>query len=511
MATLSLIARFPLGVYYGHQPDKAMEFAPSPARLHSALLNSASQGSMSDAGMPTDDSLRALRWLESNPPDGLYHPGSMRTGTSRHSFIYREVSSINSKHRTEKRRISDGVAVSEYFGYRWSSIPDDISNIVVTLAEDVSCLGEAQSIAVLEEGEFEPNLLLDHEAHAFTVGGQPQDIPLPGRTDELIAADQVAKGKKVPSVSSDKVSRSELPKAPAWPQRNLTRAIFRTPESSSEGSGPWKLATLFKLDKEVPTHLRVELSTAMHRAIISRIGQDVTPVITGKYLDDSVERPANRLAIQYLPPELGVHFGVDGPVLALFIPNSANSEDVRQIAMSQSVRKLWSKRLGDIKVDHTGITISSDEFWPAPSPRMKRLWKPLTPIVAETRRVPLSGGDRWTLADSCLLSIAFVWRDDFPVTGKGSARYIALRDEVLRMGTRVFNPKSIGKRSADYAHRQSASVPTQPYTATIDLGELASERTAIMIGQSRHLGGGLLVPVDIPVQKYEENTSNDQL
>jgi CRISPR-associated protein Csb2 len=37
----------------------------------------------------------------------------------------------------------------------------------------------------------------------------------------------------------------------------------------------------------------------------------------------------------------------------------------------------------------------------------------------------------------------------------------------------------------------------QPYTASLHLGRLDS-RALLAIGQSRHLGGGLLVPVDSP-------------
>jgi CRISPR-associated protein Csb2 len=37
----------------------------------------------------------------------------------------------------------------------------------------------------------------------------------------------------------------------------------------------------------------------------------------------------------------------------------------------------------------------------------------------------------------------------------------------------------------------------QPYRARLIVGTLAGNRTAIAIGQSRHLGGGLLIPCDV--------------
>jgi len=40
----------------------------------------------------------------------------------------------------------------------------------------------------------------------------------------------------------------------------------------------------------------------------------------------------------------------------------------------------------------------------------------------------------------------------------------------------------------------------QPYRAEVMLGDLAGDRTMVAVGQSRHLGGGLLVPCDLPGQ-----------
>ncbi|WP_298087734.1 type I-U CRISPR-associated protein Csb2, partial [uncultured Corynebacterium sp.] len=146
MRELNLIARFPLGVYIGHSGKGAADRFPSPLRLHSALLNSAGQGTAAveeSRGLgPSEKSLAALSWLEENPP------------TRR--FIYREVSSVNEKRRTEERRLSDGRAVKGHVGYRWVSVPDDIAETIVELCRDVSCLGETESVVVLEPGDVRP-------------------------------------------------------------------------------------------------------------------------------------------------------------------------------------------------------------------------------------------------------------------------------------------------------------------------------------------------------------------
>ena len=44
----------------------------------------------------------------------------------------------------------------------------------------------------------------------------------------------------------------------------------------------------------------------------------------------------------------------------------------------------------------------------------------------------------------------------------------------------------------------NADAVVRPYTACLSLGSLAGPRTIAAIGQSRHLGGGLLIPFDVP-------------
>jgi CRISPR-associated protein Csb2 len=47
-------------------------------------------------------------------------------------------------------------------------------------------------------------------------------------------------------------------------------------------------------------------------------------------------------------------------------------------------------------------------------------------------------------------------------------------------------------------HKVHPDTVVQPYRAVLDLGDLAGPRTITAVGQSRHLGGGLLVPRDLP-------------
>jgi CRISPR-associated protein Csb2 len=49
-----------------------------------------------------------------------------------------------------------------------------------------------------------------------------------------------------------------------------------------------------------------------------------------------------------------------------------------------------------------------------------------------------------------------------------------------------------------YAHKVNQHAVVRPYRAVLRLTGVAGDRVVQAIGQSRHLGGGLLVPRDVP-------------
>jgi CRISPR-associated protein Csb2 len=50
-----------------------------------------------------------------------------------------------------------------------------------------------------------------------------------------------------------------------------------------------------------------------------------------------------------------------------------------------------------------------------------------------------------------------------------------------------------------FVHKIPEGLPLRPYRALIDLAGLAPPCGLMAIGQARHLGNGLLVPVDVPM------------
>lgn len=81
--------------------------------------------------------------------------------------------------------------------------------------------------------------------------------------------------------------------------------------------------------------------------------------------------------------------------------------------------------------------------------------------------------------------------------------YTRLRDEIESHGAFVVDAVTLGKSAKRYVHRTHKDVTAQVWSGVFHLGDLVSDQTILALGQSRHLGGGLLVPVDVPEESVE--------
>lgn len=509
--TLSLRVRFLRGIYQGHSLDKSPELMPQPARLHAALLNSAGRGTAAvrtakGTLRPSEESVSALKWLEQHAPIGIEIPEHRWLNPAHRKFIYRNVSSVNKKHRTEERAVSDGVAVASHFGFVWSNVPTAVAATIENLTGDIAYVGEVESVAIVEPGTVNPTLVLDDTSSPFERGGIGLDCPTAGRTDYLLEQFEKLGKRKAPRTEA--FSRSELPLPPPASRTFITQ--YRYTRIKQEPTvAPWTHAVLLGLPgNEVQLQLRVELAKVIHRAIVAAVGFGASPVITGKYPKSLQNRPANHLAIHYLPRLEAKRFGYDHGAVMLLIPYGADELDLKQLAQAlATVAKngLWSRRLGRRKVTFDGISVSATEFWSTPEPGMKRLWFTATPVIPETRPVSERKlGRKWNLRDAGLLSAAFVFKDDLDFSGRHDTLYINGRDAAYQRGCRIVMAKTVAKRPRDYAHTMPNSVNIQPWTGIVDLGDLHPDTGVVAIGQSRHMGGGLLVPHDVELEEYTQ-------
>ncbi|MGY1685693.1 type I-U CRISPR-associated protein Csb2 [Geodermatophilus sp. SYSU D00867] len=504
MSEFAVIAELPLGTYRARTPGGHLDPVPSPARLHAALLCAAATGPRARLTHgelhPNDDDLAALRWLEQNPPDGVLLPNTDEVRTT--VYGYRREGTLvkeggrGPRDKVVPRDLVGVIAVDGSFAWTWATPPPPaVQESLDALCRDVAHLGTADTPVRMRIGTAYPTHRRDPHADLFaTEEGLDVDIAADGRTEALIEA--FAAQRSTPTVAADKFSTSEAPRSTTYVEVGRQAARFLSLTRDEEPDGPWSTVLLAGFggpqDRVRPTD-HVGWATAVHRALISIVGDGAPAVLTGTYLPGA-PRPANRVAIQILTPDVVCTAGIahEGAVLAVLLPTGADSTDLAMVseAFGRLPYVTWGRAVRTLAPLRAR---SARTFWPA-GPAGRR-FEVRPAAVPDTR--PL--GRDWTIADAVALSFGFVLRDRVELVGqgRGDARHRDTARRIHAAGLKVHAAQRVmdGDLSR-YAHRIDATRVIQPYRAQLTLGGLLSERSLACIGQSRHLGGGLLVPID---------------
>lgn len=513
MPTLQIRARFPLGVYRGHVGrGRSLSTAPETSRLFRALVHAAGTGSTAVVEgrhlRPSPEAVEALAWLESNPPVGLVLPDVVAVNLGYDSYRAEGVFE-GSGNRTDRKVVktqSDGVALPSSSGWewRWEDVPDVVVRTVDQLCADVSCLGEADCPVVLEMSHAAPTHAVALDVGRLTPGPYTRVVtPMPGHFDELEDAHRATESPRPPT--KDTFGWGGRPGAPAPTSERTREVAYRLIHAADRPPSPWPFALHIPLAgagsaESVSEHDLVRWASAMHAALASRLGDEAPPVVTGRYERNAI-RPANRVAIHLLPQQAG---SVPPGFLAL-LPLEVEERDVARLQQaSASLRTVYIRKPPradgpqELRVGRP-TTISTEGFWTPPGQDERRLFSPVPSLVPEVTRQSKS----WTLADAVLLSVGFLLRDRFTLAS-GRQRYRGLVDQVRAAGVRVHRARGVpSSRTEDFVHRMTKGVPVRPTTALVDMGGLVPDTALFALGQSRHLGGGLMRPVDLPASLVE--------
>lgn len=507
MSDFAVIAVLPLGAYRARSAGEHLDPVPSPARLHAALLCAAATGPRARADgdrlHPSEADLGSLEWLEQHPPDGAVLP---RTSEVRHStYAYRREGTLVTESgrppfdKVVARPMVGLVAVDGPFAWTWTDPPPlPVRESLDALCADVSHLGNADTPVRLRVGQAQPTHRRDPAADLLlSASGLDVDVAAPGRTAALRAA--YATSRTASSAAKDRWSPSaDVPRSAdnAVPGRAPARYLSLAGEQ--EPPAPWETVLLagFGGPADVPRgDEHVRWATAVHRALISLVGDGAPAVLTGSYLPGT-PRPANRVAVQILPPAAvrTADLEHDGAVLAVLLPSGAAGPDLATVAgaFSRLNRVTWGRSTRTLR---SLPARSAPSFWlPAPPAPARRLFEVYPAAIPDTR--PL--GRDWTIADAVALSVGLVLRDRPALVGQGrgkdkhrdTARRVRQAGLVVHAVDRVMD----GDLSR-YVHRIDPTRVAQPYRARLSVGGLLDDRSLLCLGQSRHLGGGLLVPV----------------
>lgn len=511
MAPVSITAHFPLGVYHGHAADGSPDPFPSPARLFSAFVSASHTGVTAGAdGQVAPDIDEALTWLEEHPPNGLHVP-SMAPVQSSSRVAYRKTGTIEKDQpKTAAKAISDGYAITGEIGWLWDDMPDGVCDALSRLCEDVPCLGEMDSPVVMSTEKVEANWRLDPAATAFTPGGLRVQVPAPGRTRVLRELHSRSRPPKAPTASADMFRPSgDSVRALPTSEECLRTARYAAAEPVRHADGnhsPWRDVLIFLADdgagRKISPERRVSWCVAFHKALIKRIGNGAPPIVTGCY-QQNMTKPANRLAIQYVPASVlsqsvaETELNVPGAFL-IMLPSDVSDDDEAVILRALAGMTQLNHRRDEApaRLRPVGEVFDAQCFWRPPARGTQRLWSPTPVAVPEVTR---QRGE-WTFEDAILLSLGFVWRDRFDAVPKGIQGYRSLVAQVRERGAGVMWHHRITRNPSLYAHKMPQGVTAQPYTALVSAGDLLADTELAAVGQSRHLGGGLLVPADLPAE-----------
>lgn len=502
----AILATFPLGTYRGRRPDGALDLVPSPGRLHAALLNAAGQGVRAEekdgALRPSDADRYAIAWTEANPPDGVRVPPLLRNDAN--VTAYRAPGLWKgSKQPPREGKGAGCVALDGPIGWIWNVTPPaHVAESLDAICRDVSFLGTTESPVVLRVGQANATHLRDIGATAFT-GRDPRsldlEVAMPGRAQVLeiafletqIAVKTETGWKTTESELPSRVDRTGLVTARYVPVDDLQVDV-------AVASPPWDRAVVVPVDGPVPAAgRRVAWAVALHRALIALIGDGAPGLVTGRY-EPGVKSPANRLAIQFVDGSVPVGFELDGAAAVLLLPRDADGGDLAVLASAL-------RRMTDVRISRTTAVrvrgdrmqvIDATRFWARKPTGHRRLWTTYPVAIPESRPPRRSS---WSVGDATLLSIGLVWRDHLGGLSRGPDRFQRLAASAAAFGAEVVEGRRLDRAGAEqYVHRVQPETLVQPYLATVSLGTLAGDQTIVAIGQSRHLGGGLLLPLDIP-------------
>ena len=513
MPFLAISARFPLGTFLGHEATGQPAPVPDAARLHAALLHAAGKGStaIEVAGdlRPRQASLNALRWMETHAPDALSVPDRVPVGSGMpsRSSSYRDdgvIEKVKGNVRVRKvlKRQSDATAVGGPFWWAWAEeMSQEAFDIIETLCADVSCLGESDSPVVLEayDASTAPMDVTHHlsiRQSAFPPpGGLALRTPMEGRVDVLESDYVQSYPAKRPTLSADRSSESQAA-ASRRPSTSSLHELDYRPIDPPQSAAPWVAAIALHLDRPITPHEVVRFCAALHRTLTSFLGADSLALLTGAYAGGA-HPPANRVALHYVDAGRAPSIDNPGGAFLVLLPEGADPAEAAVVErVVTSVRKVYRGALGTRQVLRQAA-LDATAFWPAPAPGLVRFWRPAIAAVPEINRPRRDS--LWSLDDTALLSMGHLLRDRVPVpTGPPEhvrrARVQAVKDLGIWAGGSRRIPDSNVER---YVHKWPESLVVQPYSTTIYTADQVPDRAAWALGQSRHLGGGFMIPFDL--------------
>lgn len=486
------------------------EWPPSPARLFKALVSSARAGWAHSNRKAIDDSLRVLEqqgWTEDTRLPEIVAPRALRRGFQQRRFVPNNSITWPTLREGPEQRIDDtlhywDVEPPSIVWYWWPDVDASHVPIIGDVSRRVSSVGKGEDFAVLDATDVEPpagavrwqtapsgSSLEVPEAGCLDVcdavfARDLNELPLPaaGVRAVMYASDARAVDREVPAFV---LGLWRNGKRCSWDARLLRQVV-----------GPVR-HLLDEMRSEVVDVLargpseRPALEALVRRVLV---GQDET--------DKPISEP--HLAILPLPSVLGPY--PDGRVRRIALADFGSTDDSTRRAIVETAQVLLHGRELRDKGRATGIVLDTepDGQWLRAITRRSRAWATVTPLVQQAKELT---GNEWR-------HLTQARRNAEQEPAKAAAREVHLqkrrRELVERSVRRAIAGLGAVIESIEVASGGSVAgvhIATQ-YRASDYLAEtprvharVTFDRPVagpIAIGRGRHVGFGVLWPVDEP-------------
>ena len=542
-------ADFLFGFYQGRNRFGAMERYPSFLRVFSALVGSSH--ALARMGDSTEESTDAemYEWLENHAPDAVSLPPSMMNlGGDARAFLHKgwgqsAVVGSPDKPAASERAVRHS-ALSGPIIWWWREDPEtSVLDHLRDCCGEVPYLGETSSpvrLSLLDRVEIPADALRRADSGIASSDAYSFDCPAPGRAKSLQKAYEALTSVRVPTASVDMARMSgqgETDRSDPWVSDCVKREVtYVLPHAVQTAYDPWSIGYLVRVRPVRPRGLqywrpavteRVAWTESLHRAIVKQLGEDAPAMITGHY-PPGEQLPANRLTIQIIDSCMPV----SEPLRDLLGPESADqsaflvaapgyeqgtsSEEINCLENALHCISVIALRSAKV-LEVVGVDfIDATDVWEETKPGMCRWWFPHPLVIAENRtpnRKALDGRD-WTIDDALRTSVGNVFRDDpdLSVSTRGDRRLVDLSAKVHSIGVRIGGShRAYPNQIVRYIHKMNENAVIIAMQGIIHLGSLSTRGSALIaIGQSRHFGGGLLIPCDLPdLPAHEEGKKDD--
>ena len=568
----ALIVEFLDGRYIGSNgPGARVENYPDLRRLHASLLAMAGTGSLSvpeaqrtvppsrKNGKPkvvqtaravSPVAIEALTWLESHPPQQIALPLTHRAADTdlQHFHPYRNKGRYDAKgnRALSLTPVNNGVVVNGVLAYWWETIPDEVAATLAILAGELSYLGTAESVvraqlvpasSLSDLDDVSPHRIVELTNDTTAT---KRDILFsgtrPGRTRELIDTYAAAQQSAIATPPQNKPGTTKTladehsMHAAGTPNHRAAHAFLRRlvyRPTNAHLRSPWDSLITIPLDTGVGPQWHTELAVRTHRTLVKLIGEGCPSVINGIYAPGE-PRLANHMAIHFLDASLAPeHLRAAQPehaaaflILATPTEMSPAHRQLLTDALTQFTGDPHNRKAtrGGLYPAHhkliegvpvvrpigPAITISAENFWSGYTSAADRLTYPaaINEVTGLSEHVVHT-------------ALANVFRDRYRL---GEALAHRHSDQVAQwrvfaeeQGCKVHDIEAIHTNIGAYMHK-TPDLRLHPYRTRIELGSLTDTQAFLAIGQTRHLGGGMLIPIDaltLAAHRMTESTNDE--